>query len=192
MNRDWKWKIPVAIFGICCVIWIGLLLQVRHKLESLDFSGPNPQVGALQAELKEITKLALRDKALPMRKFDPSSIGFKPVESEELDLRRDVNIFESSQKRLPVDFKDLQNGVKLPGTWAEKLTRYAKECGIVILNHESYILNCDGWMPANAEELNSLVHSFDSRTGRFYEVQNHVLLYSPPPITTTLSSSNQN
>lgn len=191
MKLGWKWKIPIAILGILCVASIALLLHVRHKLRTLEISTPTPQVRAVQAQLKELTKLA-SDGGLPTRKFDSSSVGSQLAESEELDLRRDVTVFESSQKRLPVNLQDLQNGVKLPGTWAEKLSKYAKECRIIVLRQESYILNCDGWTPANTEDLSSAVRSFDSQTGRFYRVQNHVLLYSPPPTTAIDSSSRQN
>ena len=190
MKLDQKWKIAVVILGTMCIVFIALLLVVRHRLRSLEISRPAHQVQAVQSQLKELTKLS-RGNILSMRKFDSSSVGSKSTESEELELRRDINIFESSQRRLPVDFQDLQNGVKLPGSWLGKLNKYAKECRILVLSHESYILNCDGWRP-NIDELNSAVHSFDGETGRFYKVQNHVLLYSPPPTTGTVASSKQN
>lgn len=191
MKLGWTWKTGLAIGGSALMIFIGLLLYSHRRLTRLDFSRPTPQVQAIQSQLKEITRLA-RDSGLPMRKIDTSSVGSKSVESEELDLRRDVNVFESSERRLPVDLQDLQSHVKLPGTWEEKLNKYAEECRIIVLHQESYILNCNRWSPGRAEDLNSVVHSFDSQTGRFYKVQNHVLLYSPPPTTATPSFANEN
>jgi len=92
--------------------------------------------------------------------------------------------------RLPLDFAELTS-VKFTPDWNRRLTRYANECRIVMLGVDSCILNCDSWTPPNSGDLSSLVNSFDPRTGRFYKVQDHVLLYVPPPMMLAASPANQ-
>jgi hypothetical protein len=166
-----------------------VVLRGLRRLSTQSFQ-PTPQLQAIEMEFQVIKTLASSG-AFRERKFDHSSVGSIAIESEVVDLRRDISAFEALHGRLPVNFRELSS-VRFPPNSDERVSQYAKECRIVGLTVDSCILNCDSWTPPNNEALNRLVRSFDSQTERFYKVQGHVLLYVPPPTAAKPSSNDKN
>jgi hypothetical protein len=185
----WIWRISAVLLGAALLCYGFVLFAFRQALSKADFPKTTPQMEAIKEHVEAMKRLALSG-AFPVRNFDNSSVGSVAVEAELVDLRRDIEVFESMHGRLPLDFAELAN-VKFPPDWNRRLTRYAKECRMVMLSVDSCILNCDSWTPPNSGDLSSLVHSFDPRTGRFYKVQDHVLLYVPPPTMLPASPAKQ-
>ena len=185
----WIWIISAVLVATALLCYGFVLLAVRQAFSRADFPKTTPQMEAIKEQVEAMRRLGSSG-AFPVRKFDNSSVGSVAVEAELVDLRRDIEVFESMHGRLPLDFAELTS-VKFTPDWNRRLTRYANECRIVMLGVDSCILNCDSWTPPNSGDLSSLVNSFDPRTGRFYKVQDHVLLYVPPPMMLAASPANQ-
>jgi hypothetical protein len=191
MKTAWTLRILATLVAIVFLLCGAGLLIVHRGLSRLSRLNlqPTPQLQAIEKELQVVKALALSG-SFPGRKFDHSSVGSIPVESELVDLRRDITVYESMHGRLPNDFTELAS-VKFPPNSDKRLAKYAKECRIIGLSVDSCILTCDSWTPPTSEDLVSLVHSFDPQTERFYKVQSHVLLYLPSPTVLTVPPSSQ-
>jgi hypothetical protein len=89
-------------------------------------------------------------------------------------------IYDSMHHRLPVSLKELES-MGLASNWEKNAEKLEWECQIFPLTPDSSLLNCDSWQRPDESQLNAMVHSFDPRTGRFYKVHGHVLMFIPPP-----------
>jgi hypothetical protein len=173
------WKI-LAVVAVLAIVFVAVANGVVYfGFRNLDLSHPSSDVAVLAASVSHLERQA-REETIAARKFDHSSIGFDPAERKLLELRRDMAIYESIHKRLPVDFAELLS-IGLPPSRNESAQNLGKECRIIALAANSGILNCDGWEPRSATDLNSLVDTFEPHTERFYEIGGHVLLYIPSP-----------
>jgi hypothetical protein len=182
MRIDWKrlmLAVLVAILGFGLYLYIGML-RFGRRLETMDF--PELREAGHQVVDKELPfVLALvRQGSVPSRRIDHTSIGDPAVESQLIEISREVHVYDSMHHRLPTSFADLDN-LGFPSTSKDNLPKFKKECQIVVLSLDSDIVNCDGWTCPNASDLDALVGSFNPQTEKFYRDQGHVLLYVPPP-----------
>jgi hypothetical protein len=179
-------KMAMSFFGtLSCFVLVFVLIRwwvVSH----LDFS----QVGQVSAIspvrlAKEVDSLALdiKEGKTPSRKVDLASVGAPEEEAQLLGLRHLVEVFEVGFRRPPKDASELQQLILQASPMFRQrrlLDEDARECGIFTFPQDSYLLNCDGWRPAEPNDLRSLVERFDSEIEKFYVVEGHVFLYAPP------------
>ena len=168
---------------ITCILGIYSLLYWRIRTMRV-WNGPvlEKTAEAITENLKEATKQVPPGSA-PWRKVDHNSIGFPSSEAELLELEGFVGVFEVSQRSLPAHSADLlalERVAPRPPRVQARLNKLVKDCQLISLAEDSYILNCDGWTPPSGEALKPLVNAFDSETERFYNLQGHVILYVPP------------
>ncbi len=119
---------------------------------------------------------------MPWRKADYSSVGFPEKEAKLRELRTAIELSQIRFGRLPNNPAELLDMIKVSEIRSDEKREYAelaRECQIVVLAPDSYILNCNGWKLPNKAELSRLVESFDPDTEKFYLVQRHVILYAP-------------
>jgi hypothetical protein len=113
---------------------------------------------------------------VPWRKVDTSSIGFPEKEARLLTLKSDVDVFILTFGHRPSHIGEISHLSETPHS--DK--RLRKECEIVNLEADSYILDCDSFSSISETEMMGLLKSFDKETERFYEVRGHIVLYAPP------------
>src|ERR1700738_1105377 len=130
----------------------------------------------------EINKLAkgARDGAVPWRAVDHSSVGHPQQEAKLLELRSGIDFFSGTFGRLPTDINEMS---RLPVRPANKYEDLIKDCQILTLGPESYIVNCDRWSSPPPSQMGALVRTFGAETERFYVRQDHVILYVPHPVS---------
>jgi len=181
IGRSWIMSIGLGLVVsiLAVAACLTLVRSLGNRLRSADYSEVPVKLEALHKQLDYVLELARRG-SFPSRRFDHSSVGAPLVEAKLLEIRRDVSIYDSIHHRLPVSFEELE-GMRLPSNWEKNVEKFEWECQIFPLTADSSILNCDSWHRPDENQLNTLVHSFDPQTGRFYKVRGHVLLFIPPP-----------
>jgi len=137
---------------------------------------------------EELSKLAqgVSNGTTPWRQVDRSSVGFPLQEANLVQLRNGIDFFAGSFGRQPSDASELPRLLTLPGMgWSQKhlYQTLAKECQILTLQPDSYILNCDGWNAPPWSHIGDLVRTFNREKEKFYAVQGHVILFVPSPVS---------
>ncbi len=175
----------VAIVGIAStyggIIWYW---QRHFEITPISVSEENHAKAAqIKHDLDE-TLAGMKAGEIPWRKIDYSSVGFPGKEAELLELRREVDGFNLKFGRLPIspsELLELLKAVPSARRYREKdFRRFARDCQMVLLGADSYILNCDGWQPGDRTDLERLVATFQPHTERFYLVGKNLVLFVPP------------
>ena len=137
---------------------------------------------------KDLDKLSqgIRNGSIPWRKIDRSSVGFPEKEARLLMLRSEVDFFTVKFGHQPSQIGDLTKLADLPdfpADQAKAIKSLRKNCEIVSMEPDSYILSCDGFSSLSPTVRDELLKSFDRENEKFYDAQGLVILYGPPPIT---------
>jgi len=149
---------------------------------------------------KHLDKLSqgIRNGTVPWRKIDRSSVGFPEKEARLLMLRSEVDFFTVKFGHHPSQIGDLTRVADLPdfpANQAKVIKSLRKNCEIVNLEPDSYILGCDAFSSLSPSVKDELLKSFDRENEKFYDAHGHVILYVPPPISgkpPTSGTSNPN
>ncbi len=90
-----------------------------------------------------------------------------------------MQVYEISFGKTLTQSSDLQR-MKLSKPEEQRaVAEVVGECEILESVSDSYLLNCDGWRPSQAQ-LRDTVNQFDTQTVKFYVLDGHVVLYAPP------------
>jgi hypothetical protein len=136
---------------------------------------------------KQIERLAqsARTGEIPWRRLDFSSVGSPEREAQLLQLRRAIDVYSLSHSQPAVRIEGMSSWLRAPQKYAYQKRVYEalRECQILNLQVDSYILNCDGWVAPASPQLPELVGTFDRETEKFYLIEGHTILFVPPPVS---------
>jgi hypothetical protein len=184
-----KRALKITTLAICVLVLGYLLIGVYTvKTFRLRFSSPDASEGSRMAEIgKNLNELSRKVEKgdIPWRKIDRSSIGFPESEARLLTLRSAVDFFIGEFGHPPFEIGELDHLSELTGYPLDKLREIQnlpKNCEIVNLKTDSFILDCGAFSSLSTTEIDELLKSFDKETEKFYEVRGQVILYVPPPM----------
>jgi hypothetical protein len=126
-----------------------------------------------------------QDGTIHWRKMDRTSVGSPKTEARLLQLHDSIYYFSLTFRQPPADIGEMSRLLTIPQMSPNEKALYQgfiRDCQIVNLRTDSYILNCDGWVPPPSE-IQQLVKAFDSETEKFYSIQDHVIFFVPPPVS---------
>jgi len=178
----------IAICFLTVLIFLVIAFGVfrRWAITHLSFSGVG-SAHAIEASgvARTIDTLSqsIKEGKLPSMKEDFTSVGSPREEAKLIELRRFLQVFEAGFGRPPQNASELSSLATRSALSPEQrilAKRYASDCEIFTFPEHSYLLNCDNWQPTDIKDLQALVERFDTTTEKFYAVQKHIFLYSPP------------
>ena len=188
--RQSKKSLELALLCIG-ILFLGYFLYGAYSLRTfkLKFSpataSEQAPIGQISRNLDELNK-GIANGTVPWRKIDRSSVGFPEKEARLLILRSDVDFFSVKFGHHPFHIGELTQLTELPDFSADQgkaIQNLRKDCEIVNLETDSYILSCDAFSSLPLTEKNDLLKSFDRETEKFYNAGGRVILYVPPPIS---------
>ena len=195
-----RWMWPAIALAVVAVAYGSLVLywQFHFKISPISLSDQEyARVARIGQEVEEVGK-GMKAGQVPWRKIDYASVGLPDKEAKLLRLREAVNAFQLKFNRLPDSPSELwELSRAVPGAEyrQKELRRLGRDCGLVSVTADSYILNCDQWSPPDRVALDRLVGTFQSDTERFYLVESHLILFVPSfvherPLVVASPSSN--
>ena len=156
--------------------WVITHLDLSH-LASTGQIRPSEVAGVVDSLAQKA-----KDGKLPLIGVDFSTVGFPIQEARLLELQQMIQVYSIEFGNPPEDSTELIRLYSIENNSAElkrNAQKDARECQFFHSPEKSYLLNCDGWSPTNAENLNQLLDRIDKETQKFYAVGGHVLLYFP-------------
>ncbi len=183
-----KKSLKITALSFCILLLVYWILgQYTVRTFKLKFSPSTASEKSRMAKIvKNIDELSqgVSKGTVSWRKIDRSSIGFPETEARLLMLRSEVDFFIATFGHQPSDIAELGRLSELPDYRSERgrsLQNLRRDCEIVNLEPDSYILSCDTFSSLSAAEKKELLKSFDRETERFYQARSHIILYVPPP-----------
>ncbi|MGA7839951.1 MAG: hypothetical protein WCA34_03485, partial [Candidatus Acidiferrales bacterium] len=111
------------------------------------------------------------------RKVDRGSAGSPKKEARLMQLHDGMYYFSLTFGHPPASIGEMSRFLTTPQVSQDQNDLYTgliRDCQILNLRSDSYILNCDGWVSPSPSEFQQLAKVFDSETEKFYSVQDHV------------------
>ena len=173
--------ISLAAIGVLLLVIGFVSWYAQHKLASAyGSSTPKAEANAhILAKQIESFQEELQHGQIPGIREDFQSVGFPQRETELLRFRHWMQVYEISFGKTLTQSSDLQR-MKLSKPEEQRaVAEVVGECEILESVSDSYLLNCDGWRPSQAQ-LRDTVNQFDTQTVKFYVLDGHVVLYAPP------------
>src|SRR4029077_20211529 len=180
-------KIAVWTLSILVLVSLAFALYVSYVLKTFNLRLP-PLSAAEKTIADEVGTLdqGMRDGTIAWRKADYTSVGFPDQEAKLLHLRSGIDFFTGSFGHAPSDIKDLARLSTVPGLSSNQKRLYGslvRDCQILTMQTDSYILNCDGWSPPSSLQIEQWTRTVDRETEKFFVMQGHVILFVPPPVS---------
>jgi hypothetical protein len=165
--------------GVLIVLVIVIYGSLFGMIKTADFTTSSPALTAIRTQAETIGQKA-KAGGIPWRKVDLSGFDSDPSAKEILETKGAVDEFELRQHRLPANSAELLSSLELVERNSGAAERIARDCQVVVLKEDSYILNCDGWSKPEPSQLTQILSSFEEETEKFYRIHDHTLLYEPP------------
>lgn len=180
-------KIPKPILVTMGILLFAILafLVFRwwfvSRMDFLYIGQPSPITNEVAKKLDALTD-QLKNRKLPLRTEDLSSVGSVSEEDRLIDLSRLLQFYETGFGP-PKGIKDFDRLLENKGLSARErktVVKDVQECRIFVFPMDSYLLNCDGWLSSTVNDVQDLISHFDVTTTKFYNIDHHVFLYAPP------------
>jgi hypothetical protein len=177
MRKLTKIVMVASVTMVCAYLGLSYYVQKTFKLR-ISVPAITEKGRVIGDEAKKLGD-EVRHGHVPRRPLDHKSVGFPRQEARLLQLQNSITLFSASYGHLPTDVGQLSS-LSVPPADKRSFDSLIKDCQILGLEPDSYILNCDGWTPPPASQITELVQTFDGEIERFYVREGHVLLFVPP------------
>jgi hypothetical protein len=177
----------VGTLWIAALLAIAVYVRLTFKIDFTPFVDvlDDIQKNVPANRIDEVVREA-KNGTIHWRKMDRTSVGSPRTEARLLQLHDSIYYFALTFGQPPANIGEMSRLLTNPQMSPNEKALYQgfiRDCQIVNLATDSYILNCDGWVSPLPSELQQLVNAFDSDSVKFYSVQDHVILFVPRSVS---------